>query len=158
MLDLLAGRMPALPGGHHTFVPVVTVDYLASFTVLLATREDTAGQSYWVLDDSTPPLPDLLRLIGTDQGVKVPRFRVPIAMLKHLPRRITRTDPETLSFLSTDRYPTGPAETLAREHGLSHADVAESLRLWGRYLARQRLHRPDPARALPATVGSSVPR
>jgi len=37
VLDLLAGRMPALPGGHHTFVPVVTVDYLASFTALLAT-------------------------------------------------------------------------------------------------------------------------
>ena len=43
VLDLLAGRLPALPGGPTTFVPVVTVDYLATFTALLPTREETAG-------------------------------------------------------------------------------------------------------------------
>jgi len=134
VLDLLAGRMPALPGGHDTFVPVVTVDYLASFTALLATDGDTVGQSYWVLDDTTPPLRELLRLIGNDHGVTVPRISVPVTLLRRLPRRFTRADPETLSFLSTDRYPTGPAQDLAREHGLSHADVAESLHLWSHYL------------------------
>ena len=137
VLDLLAGRLPALPGGRDTFVPVVTIDYLAAFTALLPTLEDTAGRSYWVLDDSTPALPALLQLIGADHGVTVPRLRVPAGLLRRLPTAITRADPETLSFLSTDRYPTGPAETIAREHGLRHADVGESLRRWSRYLRSQ---------------------
>jgi nucleoside-diphosphate-sugar epimerase len=134
VLDLLAGRLPALPGGSETFVPVVTVDYLATFTALLPTRPDTAGKSYWVLDDATPALPDLLRLIGRHHEVTVPRLRVPIWFLRRLPAGVTRADPETLSFLSTGRYPTGPATSLAREHGLTHPDVAQSLRRWSRYL------------------------
>ena len=96
VLDLLAGRMPALPGGHNTFVPIVTVDYLATFAALLATRADTDGLSYWVLADTTPPLPDLLGLIGDDHGVDVPRIHVPVALLKRLPSKIARRprDPE----------------------------------------------------------------
>lgn len=152
VLDLLAGRLPALPGGRDTFVPVVTVDYLASFTALLPTDDATENHSYWVLDDTTPPLPDLLRLIGDDHGVKVPRARIPVALLRRLPRRLTRADPETLSFLSADRYPTGPAHDLARNHGLNHPDVAESLRLWSRYLAAER--RPLPSTAVSATAGN----
>ena len=112
----------------------MTVDYLATFTVVLPTLEDTAGRSYWVLDDATPALPDLLKLIGADHGVKVPRLRVPAGLLRRLPATLTGADPETLSFLSTDRYPTGPTETIAREHGLTHPDVGESLRRWSRYL------------------------
>jgi len=134
VLDLLAGRLPALPGGRDTVVPVVTVDYLATFIALLPTIEDTVGRSYWVLDEATPALPALLQLIGVDHGVTVPRLRVPAGLLRRLPTTLTRADPETLSFLSTDRYPTAPAETIAREHGLTHPDVGESLRRWSRYL------------------------
>jgi dihydroflavonol-4-reductase len=64
VLDLLADRLQALPGGRDTFVPVVTVDYLATFAALLPTLEDTVGRSYWVLDDATPPLPALLERPG----------------------------------------------------------------------------------------------
>jgi nucleoside-diphosphate-sugar epimerase len=139
VLDLIGGRMPALPGGPSTFVPVVTVDYLATFTALLPTRTDTTGESYWVLDDSTPALPELLRLIGRHHGVKVPRPRVPVALLRILPAAITRADPETLGFLSSDRYPTGPAEAIARQHGLTHTDTNLSLFRWSRYLQSQQM-------------------
>lgn len=134
VLDLLAGRMPALPGGADTFVPVVTVDHLAAFTARLATRADTAGQSYWVLDDATPALPDLLRLVGAHHGVRVPRLRIPVGLLRRLPTAVTRADPETIGFLSSDRYPTGPADALARELGLEMPDVGESLRRWSDHL------------------------
>ena len=137
VLELLAGRMPALPGGRNTFVPVVTVDYLPAFTAMLPTRKDTAGTSYWVLDDDTPALPDLLRVIGADHGVKVPHVSVPVWLLKRLPVAITHADPETLSFLSSDRYPTAPALALASDHRLAHPDVEESLRRWGRWLRSQ---------------------
>ena len=134
VLDLLEGRMPALPGGPTTFVPIVTVDYLAAFTALLPTRSDTAGQSYWVLDDRTPALPDLLRLVGAHHGVKVPRLRVPVRLLRALPTAVTGADPETLSFLSSDRYPTASAEEIARQHQLTHPDTGDVLRLWSTYL------------------------
>jgi dihydroflavonol-4-reductase len=140
VLDLLAARMPALPGGPDTFVPVVTVDYLARFTALLPTRSDTAGQSYWVLDDTTPALPDLLRLIGADHDARIPRRRVPVRLLKILPVALTGADPETLSFLSSNRYPTAPAQALARQHQLTHPDVSVSLRRWSRYLQTHHIH------------------
>ena len=137
VLDLLAGRMPVLPGGRNTFVPAITVDYLAAFTTLLPTLAETAGQSYWVLDDKTPALPELLRGIGNHHGVSFPRIRVPVALLKWLPTAVTRADPKTLNFLSADRYPTAAAEALADEQGLTRPDVMESLLRWSHHLLAQ---------------------
>jgi dihydroflavonol-4-reductase len=88
VLDLLADRLQALPGGRDTFVPVVTVDYLATFAALLPTLEDTVGRSYWVLDDATPPLPALLERPG-------PPVAGPPGLLRRLPATLTRADPET---------------------------------------------------------------
>lgn len=122
-------------GGRSTFVPVVTVDYLVRFMTLLPTLEETRGSSYWILNDDTPALPDLLRLVGQHQGVKVPRLRIPTRLLRRLPATLTDADPETLSFLSTDRYPTGSATALAQSHGLHHADVVTSLQRWSDHLA-----------------------
>ena len=145
VLDLIAGRLRAIPGGSSVFVPVVTVDYLTRFMVLLPTLEQTAGASYWILDPDTPPLPDLLRLIGEHHHVRVPRLRLPVQLIRLLPTSLTHAAPETLSFLSTDRYPTGPAEDLARAHGLRHADVATSLRRWSDHLASRGAPRPPNA-------------
>lgn len=138
VLDLIDGRLRAIPGGPSVFVPVVTVDYLTRFMVLIPTLEETADASYWVLDPDTPPLPDLLRFIGAHRKVRVPWLRLPVRMIKLLPRSLTHTDPEALGFLSTNRYPTGPAEELARAHGLHHPDVNVSLRRWSDYLVNQR--------------------
>lgn len=128
--DLASGRLPALPGSAATFVPVVTVDYLADFLVVVGADAATLGQDYWVLDDATPTLPDLLRLIGEHLGVRVPRMRVPVRLLRLLPGALTGADPETLSFLSEDRYPTRPALELARRHGLAMPDVRVAVLRW----------------------------
>jgi len=135
VLDLIAGRLRAIPGGAQTFVPVVTVDHLARFMALLPRLEETAGASYWILDDNTPVLPDLLRVIGAHHQVKVPRLRIPVGLVRALPVALTHADPETLSFLSTDRYPTGPANDIASANGLSQPDVVTSLQRWSDYLA-----------------------
>ncbi|TDK27995.1 NAD-dependent epimerase/dehydratase family protein [Arthrobacter crusticola] len=136
--DLIAGRLPAIPGGSRTFVPVVTVDYLARFLTLLPVDEETRGKSYWILDDETPVLPELLQLIGRHHGVRVPRLRIPVGIVKRLPRAITHADPETLSFLSPDRYPTGPAKRLAEQHGLAQPDITAALTRWSDYLVATR--------------------
>ncbi|WP_166877320.1 SDR family oxidoreductase [Salinibacterium sp. ZJ450] len=134
VLSLSRRTLPAVPGNSTTFVPVVTVDYLAQFMTILPRIPETSGCSYWVLDDATPPLPALLASIGRHLGVPAPRWRVPVWLIRALPRSITQADPETLSFLSSDRYPTGPAAALAARHGLHFPDVRTSLHLWADYL------------------------
>lgn len=137
--DLAAGRLAAVPGGRDVFVPVVSVDYLARFMALLPVTPEAAGQAYWILDDATPPLPEMLAVIGRHLGVPVPRLRVPLWLVRRLPQRITRADPETLSFLSTDRYPTGPAIELAARHGLTFPPVEQVLTRWADHLLGRRV-------------------
>ena len=132
--DLIAGRLRAIPGNATTFVPVVTIDYLTRFMMLLPELEQTRGKSYWVLDDDTPFFPELLQLIGDHHRVAIPRPRLPVPLIKRLPQSLTRAHPETLTFLSSDRYPTGPATELARSQGLRHPDVFASLKRWSDYL------------------------
>jgi nucleoside-diphosphate-sugar epimerase/pimeloyl-ACP methyl ester carboxylesterase len=132
------GTATALPAGRSTFVPVLTVDYMAAFMTAAAVDPDAAGRSYWVLDDATPPLAELFTHVGRRLGAKIPRLRIPIGVIKRLPARVTRADPETLGFLSTDRYPTKSAIELAAKHRISMPDVRLSLDRWADYMAAHR--------------------
>jgi nucleoside-diphosphate-sugar epimerase len=76
--ELWRGTLPARPGSASTFVPVVPVDHLASFMTRLPVDSASVGQSYWVLDDRTPPLHELLDVVGHHYQVSVPRSRVPV--------------------------------------------------------------------------------
>ena len=136
--DLWHGDLPALPGNSGTFVPVVTVDHLARFMALVPTVPEAAGQSYWVLDGDTPALPDLLADVGRHYGVAVPRLRVPVGLIRRLPSRLTKADPETLSFMSSERYPTSSADELAGGHGLQQAPTLPAIRRWADHLAAHR--------------------
>jgi nucleoside-diphosphate-sugar epimerase/pimeloyl-ACP methyl ester carboxylesterase len=128
--DLWHGRLPVLPGGRDTFLPVVTAGYLAAFMVDAADSAEASGRSYTVLDDSTPVLPELVRLLAGHLGVRAPRRTIPVALVRRLPRALTGADHETLAFLSADRYDTAPAEELARATGLRMPEVTEALREW----------------------------
>jgi nucleoside-diphosphate-sugar epimerase/pimeloyl-ACP methyl ester carboxylesterase len=132
------GSAAALPGNGSTFLPVVTVDHLAAFMAAAAVDPAAAGQAYWVLDDDTPPLADLLTHVGRHLGAKVPRMRMPVGVIKRLPQWITKADPETLTFLSADRYPTRSAIELADRHGIEMPDVLVSLERWADHLAAHR--------------------
>jgi nucleoside-diphosphate-sugar epimerase len=114
----------------NAFVPVVSADYLATFMTHAAADPAAAGTAYWVLDDDTPLLPDLLTLVGTHLGVRVPRLRVPLPLLRRLPSWVTKADPETRSFLSTERYPTASAREFAARHDLTMPDVSTLLCNW----------------------------
>ncbi|MET9341142.1 alpha/beta fold hydrolase [Nonomuraea sp. NPDC003804] len=126
--DLWNGRLPVLPGGPDVFLPVVTIDYFARFLAEIPARE--AGEDYWVLDEATPLLPELVRTIADHAGVRAPRRTVPAGLVRRLPRRLTGADPETLSFLSADRYPTASARAFAAAGGLEMPPVADALRRW----------------------------
>ncbi|MFV5995302.1 alpha/beta fold hydrolase [Streptomyces sp. NPDC056231] len=136
--DLWQGSLPALPGNGQTFVPVVAADYLARFMTLLPMDAASRRTAYWPLDDDTPALPDLLTLIAEHYGIKAPRTRIPVPLLKRLPHWLTKADPETLTFLSTDRYPTDSAHAFAARHRLTMPDTATTIRRWADHLAAHR--------------------
>lgn len=132
------GTAAALPGDETTFLPVLTVDYLSAFMAAAAVDPDAVGRAYWVLDDATPPLADLLTHVGRHIGGKVPRVRMPVGVITRLPQWITKADPETLTFMSSDRYPTDSAIEFAVRHGLEMPDVLVSLERWADHLAAHR--------------------
>ncbi|WP_424532705.1 alpha/beta fold hydrolase [Sphaerisporangium viridialbum] len=126
--DLWNGRLPAIPGGPDIFLPIVTIDYFARF--LAEIPESPAGEHYWVLDDTTPLLPELISTIAEHTGVRAPRRTIPVGLVRRLPRKMTGADPETLSFLSADRYPTASARAFAATAGLEMPPAADALRAW----------------------------
>ncbi|MGY5055601.1 alpha/beta fold hydrolase [Streptomyces sp. 900105755] len=143
---LWQGRLRALPGGPGVFLPVVTLDHFVRFLAALPQDPGSAGRAYWVLDDSTPELPALAGLLAEHMGVRSPGRSVPVGLLRRLPRAITRADPETLSFLSTDRYDTAAARALSTAHGLAMPPVRTALREWADDLVATRFGRSGPAR------------
>ncbi|MGW6701675.1 alpha/beta fold hydrolase [Nocardia sp. NPDC055049] len=128
--NLWQGRLPALPGSADTFVPVVDLDYVARLIVGLPTHADTVGKSYPLLDAATPVLPELIRLVADHLHVGAPRFTLPTALVRRLPRAVTHADPEALSFLSSDRYDTSRSDAIAQRLGISHPPVDELLRTY----------------------------
>lgn len=134
--QLWHGRLPALPGSRRTFLPVVAIDHLARFLAAVPGHESDPVSLHTVLDPATPDLPELVNIVAEHLGVRAPRRHVPTAVLRRLPRALTRTDPDTLSFLSEDRYDTSSADRLAEAAGLRHPPVEELLRRWaGRLVA-----------------------
>ncbi|MDX2968891.1 alpha/beta fold hydrolase [Kribbella solani] len=155
--DLWQGRLAALPGNAETFVPVVTIDYLAKFMAPVPTLDETRGKSYWVLDDDTPGLREMLTLIGRHYRVREPRLSLPVGVIRKLPRGLTKVDPETLSFLDSARYPTAEAQELAVRHGLVQPETVPALLRWADYLAAHRFGavRPgDPVRRFIDVAGT----
>ncbi|WP_199859976.1 alpha/beta fold hydrolase, partial [Thermobifida halotolerans] len=124
------GRLPLLPGDAATFVPVVTVDHLARFLTEVPERDTGGVRAHWVLDETTPNLPELVDHLATHLGVRAPRRFMPVGVLRRLPRAVTRAEPETLPFLTADRYDTASAHALARAAGLTHPPVRDALARW----------------------------
>lgn len=121
--DLWTGKLPVLAGSARTFLPVVTVDHFAEFTAALP--EHPEGR-FWVLDELTPELPALVRLLAGHLGVRAPKLRVPAGVIRRLPAALTGADPETLTFLTEDRYDTASADRV----GLRQPPVEIALRRW----------------------------
>ncbi|GGP04150.1 hypothetical protein GCM10012278_18390 [Nonomuraea glycinis] len=138
--QLWTGRLPALPGTRRTFVPVVTVDHLARFLAAVPAHDHEPYRAHWLLDDATPELPDLVALLARHLGVRAPRLLLPVALVRRLPRALTGADPETLTFLSEDRYDTSSADAV----GLRHPPVADALRRWADRLVADRFGQVQP--------------
>lgn len=128
--QLHCGRLPLLPGTRRTFLPVVTVDHLARFLAAVPAHDHAPTAAHTVLDPATPVLPELIAFLATHLGVRPPRGLIPVPLVRRLPRALTGADPETLTFLSEDRYDTSSADALSAAAGLTHPPLAPALRHW----------------------------
>ncbi|MEV6978381.1 SDR family oxidoreductase [Kitasatospora sp. NPDC093806] len=153
--QLWSGRLPLLPGTARTFLPVVAVDHLARFLAAVPEFDDGPAHSHTVLDPATPPLPELIALVAEHLGVPAPRGRVPVGLVRRLPRALTGADPETLTFLTEDTYDTTSADRLAEAAGLRHPPVAELLRRWATRLVADGFGADEPAGDVPDDVQSA---
>lgn len=149
--DLWNGRLPALAGTRHTFVPAVAVDYLARFMAAVPQHDSGPLQAHWVLDQATPKLPDLVNQLAGHLGVPAPARIAPVNLVRRLPKALTRVDPEILSFVSDDQYDTTSADRLAELAGLSQRAIADVLRRWADRLVADRFG-DAPGRPLPGEL------
>lgn len=131
---LFERKMPAMVGGANTLVPLVTVDHLARVLATVVERRETEGSELVVLDPQTPVLPALVRRMAARLGVPAPRITLPARLVAALPKMLTGVDPESLAFISDDRYDTESAEAHARAAGIVAPDIQDSVDRWCDYL------------------------
>jgi len=84
---LFEGRMPALVGSERTFVPVVTVDYLAEYLATVPGDQACVSADLVVFDPASPVLPVLVRALARVLGVEAPRWTLPLGLVRALPSR-----------------------------------------------------------------------
>jgi len=132
VLALAEGRMPARVGSPETWVPVVTVDFVADVLAAIARDPESRGLELTLLDPSTPLLDGLIDRTARILGKRPPRFRLPLGLVRRLPECVTQTPRETLAFLDSARYPLEATEAFLARHGLAHPDFEASFERWVR--------------------------
>lgn len=135
--DIYFGKLPALVGGRDIHVPLVPVDYVSKFMALIPELPESEGKSYWLLDQTTPNLPELVAMIGTHFGVSYPTKSIPKTLVAALPKFLTGVEPESLAFLQTHRYNTESAEEIAVKMGVVMPDFGKSFGQWLNFLVSQ---------------------
>ncbi|HEX5278313.1 MAG TPA: SDR family oxidoreductase [Fluviicoccus sp.] len=143
--DLLAGRLPAVPGGGGYRLPLVSLDYLAAFMARVADYPEAAGREYLLADPATPDLKAVMTVCAREAAVKPPVLAVPVPVLRRLAgwswlSNRTGLTREKLDFLRREPLLTGETEQLARRMGLTPPPLAAVLAAASRYRLQQRLH------------------
>ena len=135
IVALSRGRLPARAFSCHTFVPLISVDFVARFVADVAERDDTLGGSYPLLDPDTPLLDALIDRAAQRLGVAAPRVRLPTWFVRTLPESVTRTSREALAFLDDATYPAADTESLLERMGLVRPDIVVAFDRWVDHLA-----------------------
>lgn len=127
--ELQRGKMLAVPGSARHWMPLVTVDYLAEFLASVPPCDVKPLTEYFLLDDRTPSLGAMMKIIARQLGVSAPRFHVPMPFVPTLLRIMGQAAKiEGLTFISTDRYDVTSATRAADEAGLVLPDIELAIR------------------------------
>ncbi|MFO0685165.1 MAG: alpha/beta fold hydrolase [Sandaracinus sp.] len=131
-------RLPALAGSERTFVPVVTVDFLADYLATVPARAESEGKDLVVFDPASPALPELVKKLGAILGVPAPAWTLPVGWVAALPSSLTGVHRESTRFLVEDGYDTREGDAHARAMGLRHPPLDEALSRWCSFLVSTR--------------------
>ncbi|MEO6473136.1 MAG: SDR family oxidoreductase [Aeromicrobium sp.] len=135
-------RMSAIPGGRDHWLPLVTVDCLASLLAALADNPWPPTKSLIALDPATPDLATLAQRIASTLGVRSPRRRVPVGLLQALLRlpgaeRLTHTSRESLSFIRKERFEISATRAFMEASGVVVPPIGTAIDATVRAIASQ---------------------
>ncbi|HEY3364726.1 MAG TPA: alpha/beta fold hydrolase [Symbiobacteriaceae bacterium] len=77
------GVVPVIPGGESHWLPLVSVDDTAEFIARVATWSGGENQTYTLLDPTGPRMPELMRVLARELGMRPPRLSLPVSWLKN---------------------------------------------------------------------------
>lgn len=144
--NIAHGRLSMIPGSPAHWLPLVSVDALAS-VLAAATFAASVPPRLLALDPATPSLAGLISMIANRLGRKPPTRYLPLPLLGAVLRvpgmaRAMNTAPESLHFLQPQRFDTSVTEAFQRHHGLEWPNIAASIEAsvayWRRQAARAR--------------------
>jgi nucleoside-diphosphate-sugar epimerase len=134
---LARGHMPGRVGGPRTFLPLVTVDLVARALAEMAEVAALANRELSLLDPNTPELDVLVDRACRSLGLRAPRHRVPLWLLRTLPEWFTRAPRESLSFFDDARYVSSDTDAWLASRGLAHAEIGPAFDRWLDALVRK---------------------
>lgn len=143
LIDNLArGRLALIPGGPDHWLPLVSVDHLASL-IKAAIQADRPPERLLALDKETPKLKGLLGIISTTLERRAPTRHIPMWLLASLLRipglsAWMNTSPETLNFIQPARFDTSATEAFMNEQAIAPPPISECLRASALYYKRTR--------------------
>lgn len=121
--QLLKGIMFAVPGNKKDWLPIIPVDFLASFIAGIVDMENTDQKEFLLLDDRTPDLKTMVDKIGQILDVNVPDRRIPVGLLRFFLKtgmgKLLSVSHESLAYIDSERYDTQSMEDYAVKMGLS---------------------------------------
>jgi hypothetical protein len=74
---------PVIPGGESHWLPLVTVDDTAEFIARVATWPGADQQAFTLLDPKGPRMPELMRMLARELGLRPPSRSLPMAWIKN---------------------------------------------------------------------------
>lgn len=152
---LHARRLPALPGNASTWLPLVTVDAVASVLARVPTDPLSRGEHLLVFDERSPSLPALVTQAASRMAVPAPRLRLPVWFVRALPTALSGVDREGLSFISSDRYDAAPLQAFAARTQLALPDIHQAFDRWLDFLVAHAFGADLPAVATTAGPASA---
>lgn len=129
--NIAHGRLSMIPGSPAHWLPLVSVDALASL-IAAASAAAEVPRRLLALDPATPNLGGLVAMIASALGWKPPTRHIPIGLLRAVLRipgmaKAMNTAPESLHFLQPQRFDTTATDAFRDTHGLHWPAISQSV-------------------------------
>jgi nucleoside-diphosphate-sugar epimerase len=121
----------AIPGSKPDWIPLTTIDYVSTFLAKAPFLPATCNNEYTLLDESTPRASEMTAMVATHLGRKAATRFIPKNIMKFLLRsgleKLSGTSAESLSFLESYYFDTGPANKIAEQINLEKTDIRRAI-------------------------------